>query len=118
MSTPGIDRRLGSAFGSTGLICRQCAPVSALSRIVKTYDVRGTVPDQLNEPIAEAIGRAFVQMLRGSGEPVDRVVTAHDMRESGPPLASAFAAGVTAEGASVVEAGLGSTDLLYFASGR
>jgi phosphomannomutase len=92
--------------------------VSDLSRIVKAYDVRGTVPDQLNEPIAEAIGRAFVQTLRGGGEPADRVVTAHDMRESGPALASAFAAGVIAEGASVVEAGLGSTDLLYFASGR
>ncbi|WP_327008352.1 phosphomannomutase/phosphoglucomutase [Dactylosporangium sp. NBC_01737] len=88
-----------------------------LSRIVKAYDVRGTVPDQLNEPVAEALGRAFVQTLRHRGEFVERVVTAHDMRESGPALASAFAAGVRAEGADVVESGLGSTDLLYFASG-
>jgi phosphomannomutase len=88
-----------------------------LSRIVKAYDVRGTVPDQLNEPVAEALGRAFVQTLRSRGEFAERVVTAHDMRESGPALASAFAAGVRAEGADVVEAGLGSTDLLYFASG-
>jgi phosphomannomutase len=91
--------------------------VSDLSRIVKAYDVRGTVPDQLNEPIAEALGRAFVQTLRGRGEGVDRVVTAHDMRESGPALAAAFAAGVRAEGAGIVETGLGSTDLLYYASG-
>ncbi|MEV4136473.1 phosphomannomutase/phosphoglucomutase [Dactylosporangium sp. NPDC049742] len=88
-----------------------------LSRIVKAYDVRGTVPDQLNEPVAEALGRAFVQTLRSRGEFAERVVTAHDMRESGPALAAAFAAGVRAEGADVVEAGLGSTDLLYFASG-
>lgn len=88
-----------------------------LSRIVKAYDVRGTVPDQLNEPVAEALGRAFVQTLRSRGEFAERVVTAHDMRDSGPALASAFAAGVRAEGADVVEAGLGSTDLLYFASG-
>ncbi|MEU0554775.1 phosphomannomutase/phosphoglucomutase [Dactylosporangium sp. NPDC006015] len=88
-----------------------------LSRIVKAYDVRGTVPDQLDEPVAEALGRAFVQTLRSRGEFAERVVTAHDMRESGPALASAFAAGVRAEGADVVESGLGSTDLLYFASG-
>ncbi|MET7417593.1 phosphomannomutase/phosphoglucomutase [Dactylosporangium sp. NPDC005555] len=88
-----------------------------LSRIVKAYDVRGTVPDQLNEPVAEALGRAFVQTLRSRGEFAERVVTAHDMRESGPALAAAFAAGVQAEGADVVESGLGSTDLLYFASG-
>jgi phosphomannomutase len=88
-----------------------------LSRIVKAYDVRGTVPDQLDEPVAEALGRAFVQTLRSRGEFADRVVTAHDMRESGPALASAFADGVRAEGADVIEAGLGSTDLLYYASG-
>ncbi len=91
--------------------------MSDLSRIVKAYDVRGTVPDQLNEAVAEAIGRAFVQTLRGSGETADRVVTAHDMRESGPALATAFATGARSEGADVIEAGLGSTDLLYFASG-
>ncbi|GAA2609888.1 phosphomannomutase/phosphoglucomutase [Dactylosporangium fulvum] len=88
-----------------------------LSRIVKAYDVRGTVPDQLNETVAEALGRAFVQTLRARGEFAERIVTAHDMRESGPALAAAFAAGARAEGADVLEAGLGSTDLLYYASG-
>jgi len=91
--------------------------VSDLSRIIKAYDVRGTVPDQLNEPVAEAIGRAYVQTLRAAGEAADQVVIAHDMRESGPGLASAFARGVRSEGVDVVDAGLGSTDLLYFASG-
>ncbi|MEV8511316.1 phosphomannomutase/phosphoglucomutase [Dactylosporangium sp. NPDC051484] len=88
-----------------------------LSRIVKAYDVRGTVPDQFNEPVAEALGRAFVQTLRSRGEFAEKIVTAHDMRASGPALAAAFAAGARAEGADILEAGLGSTDLLYYASG-
>jgi phosphomannomutase len=89
-----------------------------LSRIVKAYDVRGTVPDQLDERVAEALGRAFVQTLRSRGEFAERIVTAHDMRASGPALAAAFAAGARAEGADILEAGLGSTDLLYYASGK
>jgi phosphomannomutase len=71
------------------------------------------VPDQLNEPIARAIGAAFVDVTGA-----DRIVTAHDMRESGPGLARAFAEGALHRGASVVEAGLASTDMLYFASGH
>jgi phosphomannomutase len=84
-----------------------------LSALVKAYDVRGIVPDQLNEPIARAIGAAFVDVTGA-----DRIVTAHDMRESGPGLARAFAEGALHRGASVVEAGLASTDMLYFASGH
>jgi phosphomannomutase len=84
-----------------------------LSRIVKAYDVRGTVPDQLNEDIARAVGAAFVDVTGA-----DKIVTAHDMRETGPGLARAFAEGALHRGASVVEAGLGSTDMLYFASGH
>ena len=88
-----------------------------LSRIVKAYDVRGTVPDQFDESVARAIGAAFVQTLRAAGDNVDRVVTAHDMRESSPGLASAFAEGITSQGVDVVAAGLGSTDMLYYAAG-
>ncbi|MDT4893963.1 MAG: phosphomannomutase [Pseudonocardiales bacterium] len=84
-----------------------------LSTIVKAYDVRGTVPDQLDEPVARAIGAAFVDVTGAQ-----RIVTAHDMRETGPGLARAFADGALHRGASVVEAGLGSTDMLYFASGH
>ncbi|HWB67582.1 MAG TPA: phosphomannomutase/phosphoglucomutase [Mycobacteriales bacterium] len=84
-----------------------------LAAIFKAYDVRGVVPDQLDEHIAERVGAAFVRVMAA-----DRIVTAHDMRESSPGLASAFAAGAAAQGADVVEAGLGSTDLLYFAAGR
>jgi phosphomannomutase len=84
-----------------------------LSTIIKAYDVRGTVPDQLDEPVARAIGAAFVDVTGAA-----QIVTAHDMRESGPRLARAFAEGALHRGASVVEAGLGSTDMLYFASGH
>jgi phosphomannomutase len=91
--------------------------VSDLSRIVKAYDVRGTVPDQLDEATAEALGAAFVQTLRASGDDAGQIVVAHDMRESSPPLSGAFVRGARRSGADVVEAGLGSTDLLYYASG-
>jgi phosphomannomutase len=83
-----------------------------LSGIVKAYDVRGIVPDQLDESIARCLGVAFVDVLGAKA-----LVTAHDMRESGPGLARAFAEGALHRGASVIETGLGSTDQLYFASG-
>ncbi|HVV77877.1 MAG TPA: phosphomannomutase/phosphoglucomutase [Mycobacteriales bacterium] len=86
--------------------------MSRLSAIVKAYDIRGVVPDQLDTALARSLGAAFVRFLDA-----DRIVTAHDMRESSPSLAAAFADGATAQGADVVEAGLGSTDLLYYAAG-
>ncbi len=88
-----------------------------LAQIIKAYDVRGTVPDQFNAEVAGAIGRAFAQTLRDLGESKGSIVVAHDMRESGPALVEAFTDGVRAEGLDVVHAGLGSTDLLYYASG-
>ncbi|WP_229071986.1 phosphomannomutase/phosphoglucomutase [Actinoplanes sp. DH11] len=88
-----------------------------LTQIIKAYDVRGIVPDQLNEPVARALGTAFVEMLRESGAEPDQIVIAHDMRESGPALAAAFARGVNAAGAGVINIGLASTDQLYYASG-
>ena len=91
--------------------------MSDLSKIVKAYDVRGTVPDQFNESVARALGTAFVEMLRESGDEPDQIVIAHDMRESGPGLAGAFASGANAAGAGVINIGLASTDQLYYASG-
>src|SRR5438094_802669 len=73
-----------------------------LSALVKAYDVRGTVPDQLDESISRAIGAAFVDVTGAQ-----KIVTAHDMRDSGPGLARAFAEGALHRGASVVEAGNG-----------
>ena len=83
-----------------------------LAQIVKAYDVRGTVPDQLNEDVAAAVGAAFVRVTGAN-----RVVVGHDMRASSPGLVAAFAVGATAQGADVVNAGLGPTDMLYYASG-
>jgi phosphomannomutase len=91
--------------------------VSDLSRIVKAYDIRGTVPDQFDEATAAALGAALVQTLRSSGDDVGQIVVAHDMRASSPPLSAAFITGARRAGADVVEAGLGSTDMLYYACG-
>jgi phosphomannomutase len=88
-----------------------------MSDIVKAYDVRGVVPDQLNETVARALGTAFVEMLRESGDNADKIVIARDMRDSGPALAAAFAAGANSAGSDVISIGLGSTDELYYASG-
>jgi len=81
--------------------------------IFKSYDVRGTYPDQLDEDVAGLIGRAFVQFLHPTVVAVGR-----DMRASSQPLFDAFAKGVTAQGADVVDLGLTSTDELYFAVGK
>ncbi|MDP5182788.1 phosphomannomutase/phosphoglucomutase [Blastococcus sp. BMG 814] len=87
-----------------------------LSALIKAYDVRGVVPDQWDEDVARAIGAAFAEFVHAESG-ATAVVTAHDMRESSVPLSRAFAEGVIARGVDVVEAGLGSTDLLYFAAG-
>ena len=84
-----------------------------LQAIVKAYDVRGTVPDQLDADAAHAFGVAFA---RFTGAP--RIVVGRDMRPSGPELVDAFVRGALAHGADVVDIGLASSDLLYFASGR
>ncbi|MEU7469266.1 phosphomannomutase/phosphoglucomutase [Streptomyces sp. NPDC044984] len=83
-----------------------------LSQIVKAYDVRGVVPDQWDESLAELFGAAFVRVTGASA-----VVTGHDMRPSSPGLSGAFARGAAAQGADVTEIGLCSTDQLYYASG-
>lgn len=83
-----------------------------LSQIVKAYDVRGVVPDQWDESLAELFGAAFVRVTGATA-----VVTGHDMRPSSPGLSGAFARGAAARGADVTEIGLCSTDQLYYASG-
>ncbi|MCW2703556.1 MAG: manB [Blastococcus sp.] len=90
--------------------------LSDLSSLIKAYDVRGVVPDQWDEETSRAIGAAFAEFVV-SDSGATAVVTAHDMRESSIPLSRAFAEGVISRGVDVVEAGLGSTDLLYFAAG-
>ena len=87
-----------------------------LSEFVKAYDVRGLVPQQLNDAVAFAIGSAFARVVaRPDG--ATSIVIGHDMRESSPPLSRAFAAGVAAHGLDVTLIGLCSTDGLSYASG-
>lgn len=84
-----------------------------IDAVFKAYDIRGTVPDQLDADLCRAVGGAFARFAGG-----DRVLVARDMRPSGVELVSAFADGVQAQGVDVVDLGMGSTDLLYFAAGR
>ena len=87
-----------------------------LSEFIKAYDVRGLVPQQLNDAVAFAIGSAFARVVaRPDG--ATSVVVGHDMRQSSPGLSRSFAAGVTANGLDVTFIGLCSTDGLYYASG-
>lgn len=85
-----------------------------LETIVKAYDVRGIVGDALTEEVVEALGAAFADEVEAAG---GRVVVGHDMRDSSPGFAEAFARGATARGAHVIAIGLCSTDESYFASG-
>ncbi|PPK97805.1 phosphomannomutase [Kineococcus xinjiangensis] len=95
----------------------------ALSSIIKAYDVRGTVPDQLDAGVVRALGAAFADVVvlpeqapAASGA-ARHVVVGHDMRPSSPELSAAFAEGVASRGIDVVLIGLASTDGLYYASG-
>ncbi|MBA2751972.1 MAG: phosphomannomutase/phosphoglucomutase [Actinobacteria bacterium] len=87
--------------------------MGTLDDIFKAYDVRGTVPDQLDADLARKIGAAFARFVDA-----DRILVARDMRESGVELSRAFAEGATSQGVDVVDLGLASTDLLYFAAGK
>jgi phosphomannomutase len=84
-----------------------------MDQVFKAYDIRGTVPDQLDATMCRAIGRA---MARFAGAP--EIVIARDMRESGVALSEAFSDGVRSEGVAVTDLGMASTDFLYFAAGR
>jgi phosphomannomutase len=88
------------------------AEVADYGKIFKAYDIRGLVPEELDEGVARAVGAAFATMTGATS-----VVIVHDMRTSSTPLASAFARGATSAGADVVDGGLGSSDMLYYASG-
>lgn len=91
-------------------------PAATVHRVVKAYDVRGLVGEELDQPLVTDLGAAFANLMRGEG--ARQVVIGHDMRDSSPTLAAAFAAGVTSQGLDVVRIGLASTDQLYFASGQ
>ncbi len=85
-----------------------------LDLIVKSYDIRGLVGTQLTEPAVRAFGAAFADLIGEAGAPI---AIGHDMRESGPVFARAFAEGARVRGANIVHVGLCSTDMSYFISG-
>jgi phosphomannomutase len=89
-------------------------PPTDLSAFIKAYDVRGLVGSQLTTSVVEALAAAFVDEVDAAGSDV---IVGHDMRDSSPGFAEAFARGATRRGASVVSIGLCSTDETYFASG-
>jgi len=93
--------------------------MSVLDQIVKAYDIRGTVHDELNADVAHALGVGFATLVNAEHEGADApsVVIGRDMRPSGPALVEAFTRGLLEHGVSVVDIGLASTDLMYFASG-
>ena len=86
--------------------------MSDLDKIFKAYDIRGVVPDELDEGVAEQVGAAFVRLTNAKS-----IVTLHDMRTSSAPLAEALGRGAASQGADVIHGGLGSTDMVYYASG-
>ncbi|MGB6182022.1 MAG: phosphomannomutase/phosphoglucomutase [Rhodococcus sp. (in: high G+C Gram-positive bacteria)] len=91
-------------------------PADLVHGVIKAYDVRGVVGEQIDEAFVSDVGAAFARLMRDEGVS-GRVVVGYDMRDSSPSLSSAFAEGVTKQGLDVVLIGLASTDQLYFASG-
>lgn len=75
----------------------------------KAYDVRAKVPDELDEPLAARIGRAYAAEIQAK-----TVVVGHDMRLSSPGLADALIEGLNAAGADVLDIGLCGTEEVYF----
>jgi phosphomannomutase len=88
----------------------------SVNAVVKAYDVRGVVGEQIDAAFVRDVGASFARLMRDEG--AVRVVIGHDMRDSSPGLSAAFAEGVLGQGLDVVRIGLASTDELYFASGH
>lgn len=88
-----------------------------LDAIFKAYDVRGTFPNEIDAEACRAIGAAFARFALDEGGAVPEILVGRDMRPSGAELADAFSDGVRSQGVDVVDLGLASTDLVYFASG-
>ena len=88
-----------------------------LEKIIKAYDIRGLVKDEVTPDFSFSLGVAFAKFLEHEREPAT-IVVGEDMRPSSPLLADAFTDGATSQGMDVVRLGLTSTDMLYFASGK
>ena len=88
-----------------------------LEKIIKAYDIRGLVADEITPDFSFSLGIAFAKFLEYEREPAT-IVVGEDMRPSSPLLAEAFSDGVISQGMDVIRIGLASTDMLYFASGK
>jgi phosphomannomutase len=91
--------------------------VAQIETVFKAYDIRGTVPDQLDAELCRAIGAAFARLMADESG-ATRMLICRDMRPSGVEFTAAFAEGVNSQGLDVVDLGMGSTDMLYFAAGH
>ena len=88
-----------------------------LEKIIKAYDIRGLVKDEITPDFSFSLGVAYAKFLELEREPAT-IVVGEDMRPSSAPLADAFSDGATSQGMDVIRIGLASTDMLYFASGK
>ena len=88
-----------------------------LEKIIKAYDIRGLVKNEVTPDFSFSLGIAFAKFLETEREPAT-IVVGEDMRLSSAPLADAFSDGATSQGMDVIRIGLASTDMLYFASGK
>lgn len=91
--------------------------MGSFGAIFKAYDVRGVVGEEFSVDMAERIGAAFARFAVDDDRSVTQMLVARDMRPSGVAMVEAFSRGATSQGVDVVDLGLGSTDLLYFAAG-
>ena len=85
-----------------------------VSSVFKAYDIRGVVPSALNEAVAEGLGKAFGTAARAAGE--TKVAVGRDGRLTGPALSQALMRGLVAAGIEVVDVGMVTTPMLYFAA--
>src|SRR5215210_2218218 len=88
-----------------------------IDAVFKAYDIRGLTPEQLDADLCGRIGAAFARFA-ASNDGATRVLVARDMRPTGRALVDAFSEGVLQQGLDLVDLGMASTDVIYYAAGR
>ncbi len=92
----------------------KATPVQLSPAIFKAYDIRGIVPTTLDDKVARGLGRAFGAAARAEGQTT--VAVGRDGRLSGPALSAALMLGLAEAGMEVIDIGLSTTPMLYFAA--
>jgi phosphomannomutase len=95
-------------------LCQNGYHMQVTASIFKAYDIRGVVPSTLNESVAEGLGKAFGTQAMAEGQ--TQVAVGRDGRLSGPSLTAALIRGLVASGIQVIDIGMATTPLLYFAA--